>query len=387
MSIQTARELNLIIGRKMGYLPKKVIYVGASEPSNKSEGKLWYDKTNNKLLSSDGTSYLGVNIEENLNPLIQEIIRNKLNLLELNSGASVNFTHEGSILEVFSDSNGMNNTINTGNTTAKFDSEKYKNLISGSNTISTQFDDGAGYENEAGIFKSPTGLGWSGSVGSSSHDGAGSRTGENHTPNIVYGNYVWGIRAHEGTTAYLYIPANEGAWSGNYCLRNDNDGSWITCTIQYLNSSDGVISSDSFARTNSSWASFSKTAPAGTAKIKFIINNTSSGGYGGNLEFDNISYTSGTEERGNGIIELNQQTIPANPTSIFVYADNTLLGSGDINFDYKIGSGEWHTSQELLTEIANIDEGTTLDFKLNLKGVGSGNEAEAENLAILLFYD
>jgi hypothetical protein len=109
-------------------LNPQVVYVQTTEPSDKTQGKLWYNITANTLYSSDGTNY-NVLGETNVSIIYQLIGQNGLNILDntaqatLTAGTNANF-----IRDIYSDNTGYLNTIDTGNTTATFLTNKYINV-------------------------------------------------------------------------------------------------------------------------------------------------------------------------------------------------------------------------------------------------------------------
>lgn len=103
------------------------VYISATTPTDLTEGRLWYNTTLNEWYSSDGVSYsVIVENAENLNYLIME---NSINILELQAEASLTGGQSAYMLrDIYSDSGGFLNSVDIGNTTATFSTDKYTNV-------------------------------------------------------------------------------------------------------------------------------------------------------------------------------------------------------------------------------------------------------------------
>ena len=110
----------------MGYIYAPSSFVQEGEPADLSEGNLWYSTTDKKLYVSDGTSYEEVSIETDLTQLEQQQLEQNLNILINSASASVLNDYDDMYLDIFSDSNGYDNTIDTASGTAIFDTDKYE---------------------------------------------------------------------------------------------------------------------------------------------------------------------------------------------------------------------------------------------------------------------
>ena len=261
-----------------------------------------------------------------LSSFFNDIAENKLNLLELNAGASVNFSHDGAILEIFNDADGLNNSVNVGNTTTIFDTNAYHNK--------TIISDDTEYSRTS-------------ATSASMHD----FTGINST--IATSVIAADIKSNGGYAfakiKYYYDDATD-AFSGEV---STNSSSYVSKTFSNPSPSKVVEHFEIWGRNDIGNTCFVKNM--------------------------NIPTNVGA----NKFIQLNQQAIPTNLTSIYVYSDGETAGTGSRSFDYSIDGGEWVTDQELFIKIPISVSVGTLDVKLNLNGVGVGNTATAENVAVL----
>jgi len=104
-----------------------------------------------------------------------------------------------------------------------------------------------------------------------------------------------------------------------------------------------------------------------------------------------ISITSGTFTGditpANKIIQTNSFTIPSGITHHQLFCNNTLAGTGSINYDFSADNGStYDTGQALDTKNTFAGTiGTTAILKINLDGVGSGNTSEASNYALMIW--
>lgn len=91
-----------------------------------------------KIATTDN-KFITTNTEGELtggNQLIQEISDNDIEIIELQANASLTpIDHDSTITDTFSDSTGYLNSVNTGNTTATFDTNKYKNNTETTNSF------------------------------------------------------------------------------------------------------------------------------------------------------------------------------------------------------------------------------------------------------------
>jgi len=102
----------------------------ASDPSSPSEGQIWYNSTDKGLKLYDGTSAKsigGVDYSYDINTLNQENAEQAVQIIELQASTGVTpLDFDSMVSDTFYDSNGLLNTVNTGNTTAIYTVDKYE---------------------------------------------------------------------------------------------------------------------------------------------------------------------------------------------------------------------------------------------------------------------
>ena len=373
MSIQTARELNLIIGLKMGFIPKKILYIGASEPSNKNEGKLWFDKSSNKLFSSDGIEYEEVGVDlKDVNKLIG---LNGLNILDiiaqssLTAGTNANFYRD-----IFTDSNGYLNTIDTGNTTAGFVTNKYTNGSAGNQLFTpTDLTSATSHSpyvaSESRYYSTTYYAGWRcfSSEGDNQNFGSGSNVGDWIKIDLGSGNSEVAtkliIKNHSSDNTRV-VPS--------YKLEASNDNSnWTDLT-------GNLTPSDNNAGTETTHTFSNSTAYRYYRVV--VVSNPSSGQNGG---FNRIKIYEDTAPQ-NLIVQINSQTINSGATKFMIVSHESTAGSGSVKYDVSFDGGtNFQTDLDSFTEYDITDTGTSLIVKQKLNGVGVGNTSEAEDLGVL----
>lgn len=333
----------------------RVIFVSSIEPSDKTKGKLWYNTTNNSLYTSNGTNY--VLLENDLTDFINQNLQQNLNILINSAGASTTLNdYDNMFLDIFSDADGTDNTINTGNTDAVFLTNKYAN-------------------------------------GSSSIDAHGKTF--NNTYNTANSG---GVKIHTNTSCTITTVVKPPLSTATRCIL-ENSAHTVLETVSF--SGDTATLSTALTNNTDYWvlvdnngsAMNHRNADQGTAIFpinKTNINYISTWING--LEvittyiYDILSIET-TNTPSNKVIQTNMQTITANPTAHQVYCHNAVAGTGSVTYDISFDNGStWVTGQAVNTKNTSVHNGTQLVFKLNLNGVGAGNTAEANDYAIMLFY-
>jgi hypothetical protein len=109
-------------------VPKQYVIVQATEPTGAFDGQLWYDNTNDlTYIFQDGDwKLITLDVSQEVLDLATENAQQQIDIIELQANASVTpFDHDTLISDTFSDADGFKDSVNTGNTTAKFDTNKY----------------------------------------------------------------------------------------------------------------------------------------------------------------------------------------------------------------------------------------------------------------------
>jgi len=106
-------------------VPRKYVRTQATAPASAIEGDLWFNTTTDTFYSYNGSSWDILSTD--VSPIIQNTAENNIEIIELQANASVTpISHDTLISETFSDADGYNNLVNTGNTNSIFDTNKYK---------------------------------------------------------------------------------------------------------------------------------------------------------------------------------------------------------------------------------------------------------------------
>ena len=333
-------------------LNPQYVYVQATEPSDKTEGKLWYNTTNNALYSSNGTTY--ITMETDTSAIQKLILENGVQILINSAGATTTLNDwDDMFIDNFSDSGGYLNTVDTGTTTAFFNTDKYKN-----NIISNDAHNVTLNAHETGTTKQGFKI---------------------LTKNTEILTKVTKHNSVTATKCYLY--------SGDYTSLLDTQsfiGNDATFNYSLTDDTSYCIVVDKEDATFTSYYVVEMNFPVVKTNINYIksmYNGSENDHYGHSI----TSITTNTIS--NKIVQTNAETITANPLAHQVYSQNTTAGTGTTTYDISFDNGStWVINQAINTKNTSVHNGTQLIIKLNLNGSGIGNTAEAENYAIMLFY-
>lgn len=338
----------------------RVIYVSSTTPADLTAGKLWFNTSDNKLYASDGATYNDVLAGIDLADLNNDMLQNAIAILKLEANATLAVqNYDTMFLDIFSDSGGYSNTINTGNTTASYRSvtDVYDNTPAGSPVVSTS---GASYSGTQSLTAK-----------------AGMKVTPSADVSIVS---ITKSSLSTATTGYITNSSDavltSGTFSGDVCTFATPYE--LTASTQYIFQTDSGGSARNLTQSTT-------TFPVVDGAISWDVGRYNGGDTAGQGdEVLSCVYTpAGTPA--NKIIETNAITIPANPVAYQLYAENTLAGTGTVTYDIKIGSNSYQTGKSLDTKYVNTDTGSTATLKINLNGTGSGNTANASNYALMVF--
>ena len=333
----------------------QVVYVQATTPSDLTEGKIWYNTTNSILYTSNGSSY--VILEQDLSDIGRQQGEQNLNIL-INSVASSSTLndYDEMFVDIISDINGTDNTIDTATTTATFDTDEYNNKA-----VATEAHD------------TPASSGGANVTG---------KTGMSITPDIdIVLKKVAKDGACDATTCYLrntYGGADlaNATFVGNEAIFDIA----LTATTNYLLLVDK--SGDSYTRTTVD-ASF----PQDTGSIAWIGRIGDTGVFGTDLTSCVNSIGVPGVVGSDLLVQTNAITIPANPISHQISCHNTTTGTATVTYDISFDNGStWVTDQELNTKNSSVHNGTEMITKLNLNSGASSGVSSIEDYAILLYY-
>jgi len=322
-------------------IPTKYVYVQSSEPNDKTEGKLWYNTSTNETYASDGSSYVKV-ADIDLDYIADEQMEQNFNIL-INSVASSSTlnAYDDMFVDILTDSDGASNTIDTGNTTALYNS------------------DNKAYQNGG--------------------DGTIEDAEETDVTNTAV--YV-DVKTIECFDRFVSTATNE-------VKQGVTNPETVTCkyTFHYT---DETTDTDTESATTTSYVEKNYTNPNPEKTVSHIViamklQNDGAGkmGYEKN---DVVNYSVTPSDL---LVQTDVLTVTTGADDCQLYCDNTVAGDGEVTFDISLDNGSTWTEDLSLNTKHEITSttGTQCIVKINLNGTGSGNTALIENYGLLLYYD
>ena len=304
-----------------------------------------------------------------LNNSSQIMIQNAINILKNNKNDSISDpTYKNIIKDLFSDSDGYNNTIDTGNTTAIF------------NSTSKVYDNGLASSSNAS-----TGNTLTESIGGGQDWMKGAKVTLASEKIIIS---VTKSASSNATNVQVYNDESSnhptgsiGNYSATYVGNVATFSSPITLpagTYAFLNSNGGGI-----------WAGFGDTTPTlpvNDADLSFVDgywDSTAGGVVDKFLEIASIEVQGLSSDK---ILQTNMQTLSFTPSYFMIYCDKTLAGSGSLDCDISFNNGSNYQTAVALNTITSItNQGTQMILKINLKGTGLSNTASVSDYGVIFF--
>jgi len=303
----------------------------------------------------------GAVVSDNTDFATQQI-QQDISILTLQAGASAAASdYDTMFIDIFSDSSGYDNTIDTGAaTTAVFSTNLYTNANTAIGTSTYEAHSCA--------------------LGSS--DSLTARLGAKIHANSTFvltrarkhassGATTCGLYASNGTTlikeaAFVgdYATFNEVLTSGtDYKLRADNGGAAYTRQYSALNPGFPF---------NNTYVNWTAGADQTGADAAYLFN------------FIGIEWA--PQIPSNVKVQTNALTIPTNPVYYQVYGKTAFAGSGAATFDISFDGGtNYVTGQSLNTQYVCSNVGGTMIVKFNLNGAGAGNTSTLSNYGVILW--
>jgi len=336
----------------------RVIFVSATTPTDLTEGKLWYNTSDNSIYVSDGSTYSDILGGLDLTNVYNSIAINSLNILQTQAELTATATGNAYFFgDVYTDATGYSNEVDTGNTTALFSTNLYKNGGTG-----------ASVENAHGVVFDGT---------FSNVNDYGMKILTNTACNLTK---VTKSATSNATTCYLrdssFTLIDTQSFVGNdatfnqslnnatqYYITTDGNGG----NVQHHNKASGV------------------TYPIADNHINWIAGwqDTADSSIGA-WDITSITTTAVLPIE-NYIVQTNPITIPASKTTAIIVADETTAGTGTITYDISTDNGSnYQTAQTSDTEITLTNVGTQLILKQNLNAGASSGTASATNFGVLL---
>jgi hypothetical protein len=339
-------------------IPRRVIYISATTPSDLTQGRLWVRTTDNKVLVSNGSSYAEVATSTD-DLELQQIIQSVSELRATSSNVVDSATDI--IVDVFSSATGAKSTIDTGTTDATFTASSAQSVAHGVADDTTGGSAVGGlvlYAQENAELISVTKY-------------AGAGTNVPHVWNAT------GLGATKGSEISV-----GGAYSGNV--------STFPTPVHLVRGNYYIVATE--VAENLRYNNAGSVFPYGTSNLK--ITATWASGLVTTRAYNYASFSFSTADKmlytnagADKIVQTNVITIPAGATSAKVYSKNTLTGTGTITFDLSTDNGSnYQTGQALNTKIALTNVGTQAILKLNLNAGASAGVVTVEDYGIMFYF-
>lgn len=320
-----------------------------------SDYQFWIKPSTNEAFFSDGTAWQEIPTGAPATALLS--IENALSILEIQAADTITPDTSAQIAsEVFSDADGYNGTIDTGNTTASFSSDKYTNkpLSAESTTFATT-------GSESGTGKSGLKLTTSSACSIVSITKFSS---SNATKAYI-------LNSSKGVLATADFSGDVATFATPYDLN--------ASTTYYFAVDKAGASYDS--RPDESGVSYpvAQTYWSYTAGLRVT-----------GAEPTNMGYLSSIAVLGSAtdsIIQTNALTLPSTPAKFIIFAfRDTLVGTGTIDADISFDNGaNYQTGISLNTETTITNAGAQMILKLNLNAGASTGTAEAKGYGVLFW--
>lgn len=335
----------------------QIIVKQSSAPAITGASVLWRDSDDDTLYFSDGASWQQFSSASDSAGYEQMISQVMLELLRLSAeGVLTAPDYNGLYCDYFSDADGQDGTIDTGNTTATHDGvDSYGNALyvpnlTGAPVTSESAESGLSglkiLTKSAGFIK----------VSKSANCTA--------TKCHIYASDHSTLLEEVAFVGDVATFTYELADATNYYLLADSDGGSYTRSYDTHSPFAIVCTSLNFV------GSFDSGADNSTHVFNLI-------------GVDLI----GTPA--NKIVKTNAQALPFSPAYILVHAkDKTLAGTGAINYDISFdgGSTQDSTGNALDSKIAVTDGSSkNMIITINVNGVGAGNTAKLKDYGVLLW--
>jgi hypothetical protein len=315
-----------------------------------------------KLPNVDGSQLTNISGSTDVSYINQQQLIQNIDILRCLAAASLSISDYSTMFcDIFSDSNGYSNTLDTGNTTALYDSGSKKY----SNSGTTSQNQAHGVAIDA-----------SGNIGSSEHSGV-----------RIYVNSACTLKK-------VYVRSNVTASTCR--LRDDSNNDIATASISGGEATfSQSLSASTYYRIvftqTAGWVHYTHGSngvlPVNQTFINWtdgVFNNTlDSGGYFGNAVSIDVEGAATTDK----IVQTNTITVSSDLTAYQLYCKKTTAGSGAVQFKISFDNGSsWSSAKALNTKHTNATTGTSIKLQILLNGTGSGNTADAENYSLMVWY-
>lgn len=354
---------------------RRYIKAQASQPDSAFVGDLWFDTDNNNLYQYNGSTWEQINVTTDLSGLEREQLIQNIDILTALAASSLAPSdYHTMFMDIFSDSSGYSNTIDTGNTDATFSTNLYQSVgTNDGGTIGTE-------TSTLATSGQNTIKGWGFKVYASGYTLVSVRKDANCTSTQVAltdtadRSHVIDTATFSGNTATFSSPVPLTA----------NKEYWVVSTSESINHS----------RTPSTIASFPSDLTGGSATTYRCTSNNNDGFAGtssGNLYLYNYDLLTigGTASASTKYVQTNAITLDDNITAFQVYAKNSLTTNATIQYALSFDDGStWTDYKELDTKYTNSTAGTSIKikFKLATTDATSSKYSKQYNYALMVWY-
>jgi len=290
--------------------------------------------------------------------LYDTVVRNSLAVLELKAAASATSPdYNYMLLDTFSDNTGYDNTVDTGNTTATFSTNKYHNVT----------------------------------VGESVNDAHGVSLGTGSTTTGARG-----FRILAEKQLNLISVVKDGSCTATRCILKSDAGATIATATFSTNTATftgtNVLTSGAYYRIEADKAGASYTYRGAAASYPYDKTNIQFyyGSVGGNNDSDawNLaSVNTQTYTPGDLIVQTVKQDTTFSGSSYQLYCPATVVGTGTVTYDISFNNGtNYSTGKSLNTAYAvGSYPGDDIILKVNLNKGASDGTAEVTGYALLIW--
>lgn len=348
-------------------IPVKYVFVSDTTPSDVTEGKIWIDTNTTPPITkvSDGTTYNALSTD--LSVLEDQMIRQSIGILKLEANATLTTQDYTNIfLDVFSDANAYDNTVDTETTTATFQTNKYQNTIGASAETTAH---GIAYASQ--------------DVDSGTHGLLITVNNACAITSVTKYTQCTGTRCTISNYATPSTLMGTATFSGDVATFTTPVALTVGQTYDIAVDNSGA----SYTRALSGASAY----PYNDTNINItdnVYNAITTPSHAGDYAVSITSIATEDSSPANKIIQTNAITVTTAQTHHQVYCDNATAGTGTVTYDISFDNGStWDTAQALNTKNTRAGTtGTQMIIKLNTNGIGSGNTSNVSNYGVMLWY-
>lgn len=338
--------------------PVFVLHFAGTPTGTAATGTYGYDDTNKLPYIYDGTSWNALPTSTAINTRL--LGQMSIEILRLEANASVVGTgYTDEVVDVYSDSNGYNNTLNLTNTTGLFSTNLYNNS-NGTGSGTTDSSNNTQNSTEGGITQK-------GGFKIANHSGTRKMT------------KITKHASCTATTGYLLASDHStvlasAAFSGNDCTI---DYTLTASTTYYIAADSG---GGAYTRT---YISSAPSYPQNGTNIDYTTGFWNGGDSSGDA-INIVSVTTNALANADRIVETNAQSLAITPTAFQItgYAE-TVTGTGTITYDVSFDGGSHYLTAKVSgTRYAIVNTGTSMILRQNLNAGASAGSASAKGYSI-----